>query len=181
MSSQNQMWSAQHFCYTKPNSFISSGGLGTMGFELPAGMGAKVGRPEEVVWIVAGDGGLQMTIQELATVVQENIPVKIAIINNGFLGMVRQWQQLFYGKRYVGTPLYNPDFVKIAEGYGMAGLRVTDKAQVRAAVEKAMDYPGPILIDFVVEREENVFPMVAPGAALTEMLEEEPKGAEVGR
>ncbi|MBI4302226.1 MAG: acetolactate synthase large subunit, partial [Chloroflexi bacterium] len=169
---QNQMWAAQHFCYTKPDSLISSGGLGTMGFELPAGLGAKVGVPEETVWIIAGDGGFQMTIQELATIVQEGAAVKIAIINNGYLGMVRQWQQLFYGRRYVATPLSSPDFVKIAEAYGMKGLRVTDKSQVIPAIQQAMAYEGPILIDFVVEGEENVYPMVAPGASLIEMIEE---------
>ncbi|OGN92045.1 MAG: acetolactate synthase, large subunit, biosynthetic type [Chloroflexi bacterium RBG_13_50_10] len=168
---QNQMWAAQFFFYDKPNSFISSGGLGTMGFELPGAMGAKVGRPDETVWCIAGDGGFQMTIQELATIVQENIAVKIAIINNGFLGMVRQWQQLFYERRYVHTPLSGPDFTKIAEAYGIPALRVTDKKFVVSAIEKAMGHEGPFLIDFVVEPEENVFPIVPPGAALVEALE----------
>jgi acetolactate synthase I/II/III large subunit len=168
---QNQMWSAQFYFYDKPNSLISSGGLGTMGFELPAALGAKVGKPEETVWCIAGDGGFQMTIQELATVVQENIAVKIAILNNGYLGMVRQWQQLFYGRRYVHTPLSGPDFVKIAEAYGVTAVRVTDKKLVTATIEKAMNHDGPFLIDFVVEPEENVFPIVPPGAALVEALE----------
>ncbi len=168
---QNQMWSAQHFIYTKPNSFISSGGLGTMGFELPGAIGVKVGRPEETVWCIAGDGGFQMTIQELATVVQENVAIKIAIINNGYLGMVRQWQELFYGRRYVATPLLGPDFVKIAEAYGIAGLRVKNKREVIPAIERAMEYSGPFLIDFMVEPEENVFPMVPPGATLAEVIE----------
>jgi acetolactate synthase-1/2/3 large subunit len=168
---QNQMWSAQFYFYDKPNSLISSGGLGTMGFELPAAMGAKVGKPDETVWCIAGDGGFQMTIQELATVVQENIAVKIAILNNGFLGMVRQWQQLFYGRRYVHTPLSGPDFVKIAEAYGVPAMKVTDKKLVVSAIEKAMDCDGPFLLDFVVEPEENVFPIVPPGAALVEALE----------
>jgi acetolactate synthase-1/2/3 large subunit len=168
---QNQMWAAQHFWYNKPHSFISSGGLGTMGFELPAAIGAKVGRPDETVWAVAGDGGFQMTIQELATAAQDNIAVKIAIINNGFLGMVRQWQELFYKKNYVATPLSNPDFVKIAEAYGIPGLRVTDKKLVVAAIQKAMEYDGPFLIDFVVEPEENIYPMVAPGCSLAEIIE----------
>ena len=172
---QNQMWAAQHYWYNKPNSFISSGGLGTMGFELPGAMGAKVGCPDEIVWCVAGDGGFQMTIQELATIVQEKVAVKIAIINNGFLGMVRQWQELFYGRRYVATPLSGPDFVKIAEAYGLPGLRVTGKEEVVPAIEQAMEYQGPFLIDFVVEPEENVYPMVLPGASLAEVLEE-PKG-----
>ena len=146
-----------------------------MGFELPAAMGAKVGCPDDAVWCIAGDGGFQMTIQELATVVQEKIAVKIAIINNGYLGMVRQWQELFYEKRYVATPLTGPDFVKIAEAYGLPGLRVTRKEEVVPAIEQAMDYQGPFLIDFVVEPEENVYPMVLPGAALTEVLEEPKK------
>jgi acetolactate synthase-1/2/3 large subunit len=168
---QNQMWSAQFYFYDKPNSLISSGGLGTMGFELPAAMGAKVGQPDEAVWCIAGDGGFQMTIQELATVVQENIAVKIAIINNGFLGMVRQWQQLFYGRRYVHTPLSGPDFVKIAEAYGIPAMKVSDKKLVVSSIEKAMDHNGPFLLDFIVEPEENVFPIVPPGAALVEALE----------
>lgn len=176
---QNQMWSAQHFFYTKPNSLISSGGLGTMGFELPGAIGVKVGRPEETVWCVAGDGGFQMTIQELATAVQENVAIKIAIINNGFLGMVRQWQELFYGRRYVATPLWGPDFVKIAEAYGIQGLRVKNKREVVPAIEKAMEHPGPFLIDFAVEPEENVFPMVPPGATLAEVIEM-PKPEKVG-
>jgi acetolactate synthase-1/2/3 large subunit len=168
---QNQMWAAQHYCYDKPNSLISSGGLGTMGFELPAAMGAKVGCPDTTVWCIAGDGGFQMTIQELATIVQEKIAVKIAIINNGYLGMVRQWQELFYGRRYVATPLSGPDFVKIAEAYGIPGLRVRHKAEVVPAIRRAMAEPGPFLIDFMVEPEENVYPMVTPGAALTQVLE----------
>ena len=168
---QNQMWAAQHYWYNKPNSLISSGGLGTMGFELPAAMGAKVGCPDTTVWCIAGDGGFQMTIQELATIVQEKVAVKIAIINNGYLGMVRQWQELFYGRRYVATPLSGPDFVKIAEAYGLPGLRVRHKEEVVPAIEQAMEEQGPFLIDFVVEPEENVYPMVTPGAALTEVLE----------
>lgn len=168
---QNQMWAAQHFCYTKPNSLISSGGLGTMGFELPAAMGAKVGKPEDTVWAIAGDGGFQMTIQELATLVQDDIAVKIAILNNGFLGMVRQWQELFYDRRYVATPLSSPDYVKIAEAYGMPGVRVTAKSQVGPTIQKAMEHEGPFLIDFAVEPEENVYPMVAPGSSLSEIIE----------
>ena len=172
---QNQMWAAQHYWYNKPNSLISSGGLGTMGFELPGAMGVKVGCPGEIVWCVAGDGGFQMTIQELATIVQEKVAVKIAIINNGYLGMVRQWQEMFYKKRYVATPLSGPDFVKVAEAYGLPGLRVTRKEEVAPAIKQAMEYQGPFLIDFVVEPEENVYPMVPPGASLAEVLEE-PKG-----
>ena len=168
---QNQMWSAQFFFYNKPNSLISSGGLGTMGFELPGSIGVKVGCPDETVWCIAGDGGFQMTIQELATVVQENLAIKIAIINNGYLGMVRQWQELFYGRRYVGTRLYGPDFVKIAEAYGITASRVKDKREVTSAIEKAMEHEGPYLIDFIVEPEENVFPIVPPGASLVEAIE----------
>ena len=168
---QNQMWAAQHFVYVKPNSLISSGGLGTMGFELPAAVGAKVGRPDEVVWCIAGDGGFQMTIQELATIAQENIAVKIAIIDNGYLGMVRQWQQLFYGGRYVDTKLWNPDFTKIAEAYGIPGIKVERREDVAPAIRKAMEYPGALLIDFVVEPEENVYPMVPPGESLGRVLE----------
>lgn len=142
-----------------------------MGFELPAALGAKVGCPDTTVWCIAGDGGFQMTIQELATVVQEKVAIKIAIINNGYLGMVRQWQELFYGRRYVATPLSGPDFVKIAEAYGIPGLRVRRKAEVVPAIVRAMEEQGPFLIDFMVEPEENVYPMVTPGAALTEVLE----------
>jgi acetolactate synthase-1/2/3 large subunit len=168
---QNQMWSAQFFFYDKPNSLISSGGLGTMGFELPGAIGAKIGCPDETVWCIAGDGGFQMTIQELATIVQENVAVKMAIINNGYLGMVRQWQQLFYGRRYVHTQLSGPDFVKIAEAYGIPALRVTDKKLVISAIEEAIGHQGPFLIDFIVEPEENVFPIVPPGAALVQAIE----------
>ena len=169
---QNQMWAAQHYWYDKPNCLLSAGGLGAMGFELPAAMGAKVGRPDEIVWCIAGDGGFQMTIQELATIVQEKIAVKIAIINNGFLGMIRQWQEMFYKKRYVAAVLNNPDFVKLAEAYGLPGLRVKRKEEVVPAIEQAMAEPGPFLIDFVVEPEENVYPMVTPGTALNEVIEE---------
>jgi acetolactate synthase-1/2/3 large subunit len=168
---QNQMWAAQHFWYCRPNTFISSGGLGTMGFELPAAIGAKVGCPHESVWAVAGDGGFQMTIQELATAVQDKIAVKVAIINNGYLGMVRQWQELFYKRNYVATPLSSPDFVKVAEAYGIPGIRVTDKALVVSAIQKAMAYDGPFVIDFIVEPEENVYPMVAPGCTLADVIE----------
>ena len=168
---QNQMWSAQFFFYDKPNRLVSSGGLGTMGFELPGAIGAKVGRPDETVWCIAGDGGFQMTIQELATIAQENLAIKIAIINNGYLGMVRQWQELFYRRRYVHTQLSCPDFTKIAEAYGIPALRVKDKIEVTSAIQKAMEHQGPFLIDFAVEPEENVFPIVPPGATLVEAME----------
>ena len=168
---QNQMWAAQHFVYTKPNSLISAGGLAPMGFELPAAIGAKLGQPEETVWCVAGDGGFQMTIQELATITQANLPIKIAIINNSCLGMIRQWQELFYNHSYVDSTLWNPDFVKIAEAYDIPGIRVKQRDEVIPAIHKAMDYPGPYLIDFVVEPEENVYPMVQPGESLSQTLD----------
>lgn len=168
---QNQMFAAHYFKYDKPNKFLSSGGLGPMGFELPAAMGAKVACPNDAVWCVAGDGGFQMTLQELATIVQEKLAVKIAILNNGYLGMVRQWQELFYSKRYVATPLYGPDFVKLAEAYGIAGERVTDRRAIKGAIQRAMQHDGPFLIDFRTEPEENIYPMVPPGATLSEMME----------
>jgi acetolactate synthase-1/2/3 large subunit len=166
------MWSAQHYWYDKPNSLVSSGGLGTMGFELPAALGTKIGRPDETVWCIAGDGGFQMTIQELGTIAQEKAAVKIAILNNGYLGMVRQWQELFYDKRYVATPLNCPDFAKIAEAYCIPALTVKSKDEVVPAIEQAMKEPGPFLINFMVEPEENVYPMVPPGAAISEIIEE---------
>jgi acetolactate synthase-1/2/3 large subunit len=172
---QHQMWAAQHYTFHEPGSFISSGGLGTMGFGLPAAMGAKVGRPDKTVWLVDGDGSLQMTMQELATLVQDNIAVKIAILNNGFLGMVRQWQDLFYKKNYVATPISCPDFVKIADAYGMAGLKVTKREEVKPAIEQAMEHDGPFLINFMIEPEENVYPMVPPGAANIEFIEQPKK------
>lgn len=168
---QHQMWAAQYFFYDKPNSFISSGGLGTMGFGLPASIGAKIGAPHETVWCICGDGGFQMTVQELATMVQENLNINIAVFNNGWLGMVRQWQELIYGKRYFGTQLYNPDFVKIAEAYGIKSVRVSKKIDVRPAIEQSMAHQGPFLIDFTIEPEENVYPFVPPGKTLVEFLE----------
>jgi len=169
---QHQMWAAQHYWYDRPNSFISSGGLGTMGFGLPASIGVKIGCPEETVWCIDGDGSFQMTLHELATVVQEKVAVKIAIIDNGYLGMPRQWQELLYSKRYVASRLGGPDFVKLADAYGIPALRVKYKEEVVPAIERAMADPGPFLIDFQVAPEENVYPMVPPGASLTELLEE---------
>lgn len=142
-----------------------------MGFELPAAMGAKIGRPEEVVWCIAGDGGFQMTVQELATIAEENVAVKIAIMNNGYLGMVRQWQELFYGRRYVGTKLWNPDFVKIAEAYGIPGVRVKRREEVIPAIQQAMESPGAFLMDFLIEPEENIYPIVPPGESLARFLQ----------
>lgn len=169
---QNQMWAAQHFMYDEPNTFVSSGGLGTMGFGLPAAIGAKLGCPDKTVWCIDGDGSFQMTLQELATIAQERIAVKIAILNNGFLGMVRQWQELFYEKRYVATPLSGPDFVKIAEAYGIAGTRVTNKIDIIPAIKQAMAEDGPFLVDFRVEPEENIYPMIPPGEDVHAMVEE---------
>ncbi len=172
---QHQMWAAQHYRYDKPNTLISSGGLGTMGFGLPAAIGVKVGRPDEVVWCIDGDGSFQMTMQELATIAQERLSIKIAIMNNGYLGMVRQWQELFHERRYVATPLSGPDFVKIGEAYGIPGAKVRRKDEVIPAIQQAMAEPGPFLIDFGIEPEENVYPMIPSGASLAEMLEEPEK------
>ncbi|MEA3560839.1 MAG: biosynthetic-type acetolactate synthase large subunit [Candidatus Omnitrophota bacterium] len=168
---QNQMWAAQFYQYTKPRTFISSGGLGTMGFGFPAAIGAQIGKPDKVVFDIAGDGSFQMNIQELATAVNSKIPVKIAILNNSYLGMVRQWQELFYHKRYSHTYLEgNINFVKIAEAYGAKGIRVDKKDQVRPALEKAVKTNGPVVLDFIIEPEENVFPMVPAGKAINRMI-----------
>ena len=170
---QHQMWAAQHCRFKNPNSLITSGGLGAMGFEVPAAMGAKVGAPDKVVWSIAGDGGFQMTLCDLATCAENNIAVKFAIMNNGYLGMVRQWQDFFYNKVYTATSYSaNPDFVKLAEAYGIPGIRVTDKSQVESSIRQAMMEPGPVVVDFLVEPEENVFPMIPAGESLSEMLEE---------
>ncbi len=167
---QNQMWEAQYFLHDKYRSLITSGGLGTMGFALPAAIGAQVGRPDEEVWVTVGDGGIQMTIQELATVVQEKLPLKIAILNNSYLGMVRQWQQLFFGRRYSGTPISGPDYVKLADAYGLTGMCITAKKDVVPALKRARQIDGPVLIDFHVEGEENVYPMVPAGGSISDML-----------
>ena len=170
---QHQMWAAQHYRFTEPRTLVTSGGSGSMGYEVPGAMGAQVGRPDRVVWSVAGDGGFQMTMAELATMVENKIPVKFAIINNSYLGMVRQWQEFFYEKSYVATfYTHNPDFVKLAEAFGMLGIRVTDKTQVMPAILKAMEYDGPALVDFVVEEEENVFPMIPAGTTIHDLIEE---------
>ncbi|VVB95227.1 3D-(3,5/4)-trihydroxycyclohexane-1,2-dione hydrolase [uncultured archaeon] len=169
---QNQMWAAQFFNYRNPRTFISSGGLGTMGYGFPAAMGAKVGKPESTVIDIAGDGSFQMNSQELATVVQNDIPVIVAILNNGFLGMVRQWQELFFNRRYSQTCLESSvDFVKLAEAYGALGLRATKKNDVKDVIEEAVKSGRPTVIDFVVEKEENVSPMVPAGAAINEILD----------
>ena len=167
---QHQMWAAQQFWYDRPNTFMTSGGLGTMGSSLPLAIGVKIGSPIENVWVITGDGGFQMNLQELATITQEKLPIKIAIMNNGFLGMVRQWQDLFYQRRYSATRINGPDFVRLAEAYGIRGIRVNTKDEIRPALQEAADYDGPILIDFMVEPEENVYPMVPPGGALSDMI-----------
>ena len=174
---QHQMWAAQHYTFTKQNSWITSGGLGAMGFEVPAALGAQVGRPDAVVWSVAGDGGFQMTMSELATMVENNIPVKFAIFNNRYLGMVRQWQDIFYEKSYVATHYTgNPDFVKLADAFGIFGSRVTKEEEVLPAIKAAMKYPGPALIDFVVAQEENVYPMIPAGGTIDQLMEEPIEG-----
>ena len=170
---QHQMWAAQHYACTEANSFITSGGLGSMGFEVPAAMGAQVGKPDRVVWSICGDGGFQMTMCELATIVENNIPVKFAIFNNGYLGMVRQWQEIFYQKDYFSTHYTgNPDFVKLAEAFGMLGIRVNRREESIEAIRAAMAHPGPVLVDFIVEDEENVYPMIPPGETVAELMEE---------
>ncbi len=167
---QHQMWEAQYYHHESPRSLITSGGLGTMGFALPAAIGAKVARPEAEVWVVVGDGGFQMTMSELATIVQEKLKVNIAIINNGFLGMVRQWQEFFYGRNYQSTPLLNPDFAKLAEAFGIRALTVTSRSEVVPSINSARDHDGPVLINFKVEQEDTVYPMVAAGADLHQMI-----------
>jgi len=168
---QHQMWESQYYTHDHAGQLLTSGGLGTMGFALPAAIGAQMAQPGRLVWAVAGDGGFQMTLQELAVLKQEHdLPVKIAIINNGFLGMVRQWQQIFYEKRYVGTPMLSPDYVKLADAYDIPGLMVRRPEDVVPALEKAQNTPGPFLIDFRVKEEVNVYPMVPPGAAVDELI-----------
>jgi len=167
---QHQMWAAQYFSGRKANSFVTSGGLGTMGFEVPAAMGVAVAKPGELVWAICGDGGFQMTSQELATVAEYGWPIKFAIINNGHHGMVRQWQSLFYRGNLVASPLRNPDFVKLAEAYGILGLRATRREEVEPTIQRAMEHPGPVLIDFQVKQDENCYPMVPPGASLQETI-----------
>ncbi len=169
---QNQMWTARFYEWTRRNSHITSGGLGTMGFALPAAMGVKMGMPDAPVWAVAGDGGIQMNIQELATLQQEGVAVKVAIMNNGYLGMVRQWQQFFHSRNYSETPMTGPDYTKLAAAYGLTGIRVTRRDEVELAIQRAMETEGTVIIDFVIESESNVYPMVAPGAAITSMIEE---------
>jgi acetolactate synthase-1/2/3 large subunit len=167
---QHQMWEAQYYKHEEPHSLITSGGLGTMGFALPAAIGAKFARPESEVWVVAGDGGFQMTMAELATIAQEGLELKVAIINNGYLGMVRQWQEFFYERRYSATPLVNPDFAKVAEAYGLRAMTINTRAEVVPAVEAARAHRGTVVMNFCVEQEDSVFPMVPAGASLHEMI-----------
>ncbi|MEZ5283393.1 MAG: biosynthetic-type acetolactate synthase large subunit [Vicinamibacterales bacterium] len=167
---QHQMWAAQYYRVSDPHSFITSGGLGTMGFAVPAAIGAKLAQPDREVWAIVGDGGFQMTQAELATLMQEGVKINIAIINNGFLGMVRQWQQFFHDRRYSATPLSAPDFVKIADAHGLPGMHVFSRDEAAAAIRHARASAGPVLIDFHVQQEDTVYPMVAPGAALNEMI-----------
>jgi len=169
---QNQMWAAQYFKVNKPRTFLTSGGLGTMGYGFPAAIGAQVAFPDKLVIDIAGDGSIQMNIQELATAVQHDLPVKVAILNNGYLGMVRQWQELFHGRIYYATRLgeWNPDFVKLAEAYGAVGLRATRPEEVEPVIKEALRIRKPVLMDFWVEEDENVYPMVPAGEPLKKMI-----------
>ncbi|MFO7780521.1 MAG: thiamine pyrophosphate-dependent enzyme, partial [Spirochaetia bacterium] len=167
---QHQMWAAQYYAHNLPMHHITSGGLGTMGFALPTGIGAKFGQPNKQVWVVAGDGGFQMTAAELSTCAQEGLDINIAIINNNFLGMVRQWQEFFYDKRYSATPMKNPDFVKLAEAHGLTGLRCKTRGEVEATIRKAESTSGTVVVDFRVEQEDTVYPMVPSGNDLQNMI-----------
>ncbi len=167
---QHQMWEAQYYKHDEPRTLVTSGGLGTMGFALPAAIGAKVACPDKEVWVIAGDGGIQMTACELSTIAQENLDLNIAIINNGFLGMVRQWQEFFYEKNYASSPILSPDFVKLADAHGIAGATVTKRSEVLPAVKSAREKKGPFLINFHVEKEDSVYPMIPQGKALHEMI-----------
>jgi len=171
---QHQMWVAQRYPFQRPNTHITSGGLGAMGFAVPAAMGVRLARPDEPVWAISGDGGFQMNMAEIATMVQEGIEVKLAVFNNGYLGMVRQWQQFFHGGRYSNTPILSPNYVKLAEAYGIPGWRVTQAGEVSDALRQANAAPGPALVELVIEQEANVFPMIVPGGSLSEPLEAAP-------
>lgn len=175
---QHQMLEAQYYPHQRPNSMLTSGGLGTMGFGFPAAIGAKFGKPEDEVWAIVGDGGFQMTMAELGTAVQENIDVNIAILNNAFLGMVRQWQEMFYDERYQSTPMVNPDFIKLAEAYGIPAMRVTNRDQIEESVRFARSHKGPTLIEYVIEKEDMVYPMVPAGADLHAMIRRPKPGEE---
>jgi acetolactate synthase I/II/III large subunit len=167
---QHQMWEAQYYRHDEPRTLITSGGLGTMGFALPAAIGAKIACPDKEVWVIAGDGGIQMTAAELSTAAQENLDLNIAVVNNGYLGMVRQWQEFFYEKNYESSPLRSPDFVKLAEAHGIRGAAVRSRAEVLPAIAEARGHKGPFLINFQVEKEDSVYPMIPAGSALHEMI-----------
>ena len=167
---QHQMWEAQYYRHNRPRTLITSGGLGTMGFALPAAVGAKMGQPDEEIWAIVGDGGFQMTAAELSTCAQEGIKINIAVINNGFLGMVRQWQEFFYERRYAATPMLSPDFVKLADAHGLVGLRCDKREDIEAVVREAQNTEGTVVIDFRVEQEDSVYPMVPAGADLHAMI-----------
>ncbi len=170
---QHQMWAAQHYRFTNANSWFSSGGLGTMGYEVPSAIGAQLGNPDRLVWSICGDGGFQMTSMELATAVENNLPVKYAILNNNHLGMITQWQGLFYeGDYQAETYSANPDFVKLAEAYGMKGIRVTSQEQLESAIKEANEHDGPVIVDFVIEKVDNVYPMIPAGQSIQELIEE---------
>jgi len=171
---QHQMWVAQRYPFQRPNTHITSGGLGAMGFAVPAAMGVHLARPDEPVWAISGDGGFQMNMAEIATMIQEGLVVKLAIFNNGYLGMVRQWQQFFHGGRYASTPIWSPDYVKLAAAYGIPGWRVESVGQVEDALRQANESPGPALVELVIEQGANVFPMIVPGGSLSEPLEAAP-------
>jgi acetolactate synthase I/II/III large subunit len=169
---QHQMWAAQYYGFDQPRKWINSGGLGTMGFGLPAAIGAKVACPDELVCCISGDGSLIMNIQELATCVTENVPVKVFLMNNGYMGMVRQWQQLFWDRRYSAVEMgASPDWVKLAEAFGANGFRVEDAADLESTMRAAIEADGPALVDIRVTQEENVYPMIAPGNPAREMVE----------
>ena len=174
---QHQMWTAQYYGFEHPDRWATSGGLGTMGFGLPSAIGAKLGRPDLEVWTVIGDGGFQMSMSELATVVQERLDIKICVINNGYLGMVRQWQDLFHDKNYSEVRITGPNLATLAEAYGIAGITVTRADQIRPAIDRAREIDGPVLLDFVIEPEANVWPMVPPGGANSDMLLHDPRFA----
>jgi acetolactate synthase-1/2/3 large subunit len=167
---QHQMWEAQYYKHDSPRSLLTSGGLGTMGYALPAAIGAKIACPEKEVWVIAGDGGFQMTAAELSTIAQEKLNINIAVINNGFLGMVRQWQEFMYARNYSCVSILSPDFVKLADAHGIPGATVRSRAEVLPTVDAARRNSGPFLINFMVEKEDAVYPMVGPGAALDEMI-----------
>jgi acetolactate synthase-1/2/3 large subunit len=164
------MWTAQYYGQERKDGFLTSGGLGAMGFGVPIAIGASFARPDDEVWVIVGDGGFQMSIPELATIMQEQRPIKIAVMRNGFLGMVRQWQELIHNHRYSEVDISSPDLLKLAGAYGMMAMRAQTKTEVAEVITEARSHGGPVLMDFVVEREVNVYPMVAPGKALNDMM-----------